>query len=105
MPFLARGRQAAVRVLAGVIDQDVQPAEARQRGVDRALDLTVLADVGLAEQRPPVQFLGNRLARLGVAPHQHHVDARRGQAARDIGAQALRAARHDGRLAGQAGKA
>ena len=32
---------------AGVVDQDVEPAEARDRGVDRARDLVVAADVGL----------------------------------------------------------
>ncbi|KAG0922685.1 hypothetical protein G6F31_019812 [Rhizopus arrhizus] len=105
VPFLARRRQPAVRVLARVVDQDVQPAEARQRGVDAALDLAVLSDVGLAEQGAPVQLLSERLARLSVAPDQHHVHAGRSQAARDIGAQALRAAGDDGGFAGQAGKA
>ncbi|MNI65768.1 hypothetical protein D3C73_1212880 [compost metagenome] len=105
VPFLARGGQPPVRVLAGVVHQDVQAAKARQRGVDAALDVRVVADVGFAIERAPVQFLLKRLAGLRVAPHQHHVGAGGGQAACDVGAQPLRAAGDDGGLAGQAGKA
>ena len=105
MPLLAAGSQALVGVLAGVVDQDVDPAEGRQRGLDAALDLRVLADVGLAIQRPFAQLIGQRLAGRGIAADQHHVGASRGQPARDIRAQPLRAAGDDGGLAGQAGKA
>ncbi|MNL84907.1 hypothetical protein D3C87_2130280 [compost metagenome] len=69
------------------------------------MDLRVAADVGFAIERASVKFLFQRLARLRVAPHQHHTSAGGGQATRDVGAQALRAAGDNGGLAGQAGKA
>ena len=68
MPLRAAGGQAAVVVLAGVVHQDIDPPEARQRGVQAVADLVVLADVGFVEQRPLADLVRQCLAGLGVAP-------------------------------------
>ena len=70
---------------AGVVDQDVEPAEARDRRGDRALDLVVAANVGLHVSTAPGPALSMsrpRRRQMRFAPAGDRDAARRRRRAR-----------------------
>jgi hypothetical protein len=90
-------RRAVVR--AGVVDEDVDPAEAPGHGLDHRADGVRVAQVGPDHDVPAaVQRRGHGLRLLGVAPvmHRDAVAVRR-ERARDRRADPPRGARHEHR--------
>ena len=88
---------------AGVVDQDVDPAELGQRGADHRPDLLLVGDVGAHQQVAAAGLLDRRQHRGGhvLAQHvgDHHVGALGGERGRDLPADPPGAAGHDGDLA------
>ena len=59
----------------GIVDEDVEAPERRQRRGDQAIRKSRLDDV--ARQKSPAQFARERSACRAVAARQHHIRARR----------------------------
>ena len=62
-----------VGVGPGVVDQDVEPAEGIERGVDAGLRLRRVADVGGEPPHAVADLLGRRLAGVPLARSDHHL--------------------------------
>ncbi len=88
---------------AGVVDQDVQPTERRQRSVHELLGRWRLGDVGLNDRGTPafaLDFLCDRSSgfELGAAVHDH-VGAAVGEGKGDSATDTAGCARDERRLA------
>ena len=70
-------REAVVRVGAGVVDEDVEPAEALDRRVDARHRVLGLAGVGGEHLDVAADLGGGRLEPVDLAAAQHHLGARR----------------------------
>ncbi len=85
----------------GVVEHDVQAAEAFDRDVDERLHLIGVAHVGPLEQRPLAQRRGDGLALLDVDVGDDHARPFGDQQLRGGLADGARAAGHDRHLAGE----
>ncbi len=88
---------------AGVVDHDVQTAEALDRGGHQRVDLVGVGHIAAHGQRHFVaaELFGRRLGRTEVQIAQHHARTLGDEPLRDGESQALRTARDDGGLTGQ----
>ena len=75
---------------AGVVDEDVEAPEGRDRAGDEPLSLIAVADVGLVEQRARAELRGGGLALLDVDVADRDLGALAGEALGDGEADALR---------------
>ena len=92
-------RGAEVRVGGGVVDEDVEPAEVLERGVDAGRGRVEVAGVGGEDGRLAVDLGRCRLELVLLAAAQHHLRAGRGEPGGDRLADALRRARDERDLA------
>ena len=90
-PVVVAGfENAAAMRNAGIVDEDIQAAERRQRRGDQAIRKSRLDDV--ARQKSPTQFARERRACRAVAARQHQLRARGRQLPCDGAADARRCA-------------
>jgi hypothetical protein len=86
---------------AGVVDQDVEATERRERPIDQALCLAGIADVGLDELHPTAvcpDRLGRALAAFGIDVADDHGSGFGGEGLDAGMADAVRTAGHDHHL-------